>query len=267
MSVINFLKLQWIKRKLIIISIILISIVHFHLSSDYSAIHYKVMNVLTGDHYYTSFSVMLPEKDEMTPLLVQELKKWSGIASVTEINTQKLLNQIKKDTSKYGLELPDIVSNSNSLLYQIKIDPFIENAVVENIRLKIINHFPKDIALASPIKFAQIKTNNYNIITIFLLEHGVFVFFMFLSLLIVGGNALLFYKMVVDSVILQSVNRSKAISLKNYLLFQLGILLLAASLVVLFIGSLSLLTILVWISIQSILAFVFYGVWGRNYQV
>lgn len=267
MSVINFLKLQWIKRKLMIMSVILLSVLHFNFSSTYKDVHFKVMNILTGDHYYTIFTVMVPAKDEMTPLLVSELKNWTGIASITEINTKKLLKQIKKETSKYGVELPNLVTDTETLLYQIKVDPFIENEVVENIRLKILNHYPKDQVTASPIRFAEVATGNYNVMTLFFLQHGVFLLFSLLTILIIGGNAILFYKMVTDAVILQSINRSKALSLKNYLIFQLSILILAMIAVVLFTGSVSVLTILLWITTQSILAFVFYGVWGRNYQV
>lgn len=267
MSIYNFLKLQWIKRKVMILIIISISIIHFFFASSYRDIHFKVMSILTGDHYYSSFTVMLPTEDEMTNLLISEVKNWSGVAYVNQINTQQLLKKIKKDSQQYGLDLPSLVTDSKSNLYSVKIDPFAKQEFVEAIRKKIINHFPAEHAIASPVRFAELSSGNYNKLTLFFLEYGVSLLFILLTLIIVGGNALLFNKMVGDAQILQSINRSKAQSLKNYLYFQVSVLLLSILVLMITTSSFSVLTILIWITIQSILAFVFYGLWGKSYQV
>lgn len=267
MNMFQFLKLQWMKRKIIILMIIVISVLLFILASNYRSVQFKAMNILTGDHYYTSFTVMLPADDEMTSLLIREVKGWPNIANVSLLNTQKLMKQIEKDTKQYGLELPTIITNSNTLLYLIQVDPFAKKERVDTIRSKIISYFPIDHALASPVKYAEISNEKFNFITLFLMEHGVTIFFVIFSLVLMGFNAMLFYKMVVDAYILQSINRTKALSLKNYLYIQLFILCLALLALALVANTISVLTILIWITTQSVLAFVFYGIWGKNYQL
>jgi hypothetical protein len=264
MSIYNFLKLQWVKRKIIILLIIGISALHLIFASNYRLIQFKAMNILTGDHYYTSFTVMLPSDDEMTGLLAREAKSWTGVANIALFNTQNLIKQLKKDTQHYGLDLPSMVTESKSQLYVIQIDPFADRNIAESVKNKIISHYPQDRAIASPIKYAEINNSKYGFITLFLMEHGVGIFFVMLSLLIVFSNALLFYKMVSDAYILQSIHRSKALSLKNYLYFQSLILIFALTLLIIFTNSVSLLPILIWITVQSILAFVFYGIWGKK---
>jgi len=265
MSIFHFLKLQWVKRKIIIMMIVFISVAHFIFASNYRSIQFKAMNILTGDHYYTSFTVMLPADDEMTALLIKEVKGWSGVANVSLLNTQKLMKQIKKDTQQYGLELPAMVTDSKTLLYSIQIDPFAKKELVEAMKMKIIGHFPTDNALASPIKYAEVSNGNFNFLTLFFMEHGVTIIFILLSLIIIGANALLFYKMVRDAYILQSINRTKALSLKNYLYFQLGILVLAMVVLTVAANSISVLTILIWITMR--LYFMGFGVKTINCEL
>lgn len=267
MSILSFLKLQWVKRKIIIILITVVSLIQIFFLSNYRSVQFKVMNILAGDHYYTSFTVMMPAEDEMTGLVINEVKGWTGVENVHLVNTQKIMKQIQNESKQFGLELPSLVTDEKTVLYAIQIDPFLDKNLVEAIKAKILSNFSTNKVLASPIKYAEIASGNYNFLTLFFMENGFQLILLLLTLAIVGSNAILFYKMVNDAYILQSINRKKALSLKNYLFFQLSILILAIIFLAIIVQSISLLTVLIWLTTQSVLAFIFYGIWGRNYQL
>ena len=262
MNIYKFLKLQWIKRRLLIIGLAVSSIGLFSLAISHNTFSEKILNILTGDQYYTTFTVLLPAKNEMTNLLIKDLKSWDGVVQISALNTKKIIREMKNESIQYGLDLPSLITDKPSELYNIKLDPFLNQEKAERIRSQIVNYFSEGDAIASPMKTPDLVAQ-YNPATIFLMKYGTDIIAAFLALLIIILNSQLFLRIVKDANVLQSIYRSKALSLKNYLVVQVVILSLA-TVVNILLGSFSMLVVLIWITLHTILALGFYGMWGKN---
>lgn len=265
MTIISFLKLQWAKRKLILVSSLLLSMIIFSTTSSYKNVHFKLMNLLTGDYYYSMFTVMLPDED-LTKLLIQEAQSWSSVVYISEVNTQKIISNMKSEYKNAGIVLPALITEKSLKVYTFRIDPSVSQENVEKIREKITAHYSSGVAVASPIKPPQLD-GKYNLIAQYFLHNGVFIFCILISMIVFLLNAIIFYSMVSDAKILHSIHRHKAISLKNYMIFQTIVFLICMLTYAIVSRSISFTVILVWISVQFLIAFLYYGIWGKKYQV
>lgn len=265
MSIVSFLKLQWAKRRLVLISSLLLSMVMFYTLSSYKNVHYRLMNLLTGDYYYSMFTVMLPD-EELSKLLIEEARGWDSVAHVTEVNAEKVISNMKNDYREMGIALPSLITDKSFRVFSFRIDPSLTREKVEQLRDRISNHFSKGKVTVSPIKSPQMD-GKYNFIAQFFLHNGVFIFCFGISFIILLLNGIIFYSMVSDAKILHSIHRHKAISLKNYLIVQSIIFFTSVLSYVLLASTISFTVVLVWLTAQFIVAFLYYGIWGKKYQV
>jgi len=261
MLYLKLLYLQWKQRNLLFIAILISAVLTFTLLVRQNQATSFIANLLTGDHYFATFTALIPNNTN-TPKIIEEIRSWSGVVQLKEINAKKVMRQLKEESTSYGIELPSLLTEQNVQLFSVNIDPFLPQKNIEMIRSRLIGIFPNGSVVASPIRTPDLMTQ-HSTLTVLLMRYGTMMVTGIFFILVLILNIVMFKALCIDALVWQSINRAKALSIKSYALIQLvivvtGLILNATSPVI------NVLVPLSWIIVNTVIALAFYAMWGRK---
>jgi hypothetical protein len=169
---------------------------------------------LTGDHFYSTFTVLTSPIKEKTK--IQELlANIQGVESLKEVETDHVVRKLNEEMKQTGIDLPSTFSDTSMVAMTARIDPFLEVEEKLHIKEQFIKILKPYYPMVSQIKMPDL-IGKYTLLTALFIKYGALFLFVLMAALHAISSYLFIDGLNQQSVIWASVQRNSFSTPKYY---------------------------------------------------